>query len=141
MIYDYPQTKFSNAIFAGVFAGYFATLANLGFDFIFRAETGFPLSQIINVSTIIFATLIVVSAGGLMYYFLKQAGKAGSVLYMVTFVALTIFSILLISHVNRDPDMRITVEFRELVTGIIVVTGVATTIFVPYLDKNAKKFF
>ena len=55
MNYDYEQTEFSKSLLAGVFTGITATTLSLLFNAFFRRFIGFSLSDIINVSTIIFA--------------------------------------------------------------------------------------
>jgi len=140
MKYDYKQTDLSKAILAAVFTGYIATIINLAYDFIFRTETGFPLSQIINVSTIIFATLLILAIAGILFYFLKRYLKGGNILFTILFTGLTALSVYGAMHVNRSADTIISKEFNELLSGIVLITGLSASFFFPYAVKNSGRF-
>ncbi|MBO9593100.1 MAG: hypothetical protein J7599_09325 [Niabella sp.] len=54
-------------LMAGLFAGYIATVLNLVYDVLFREATTFPLHDLVNVSTIIFATLFALPLAGVVF--------------------------------------------------------------------------
>lgn len=141
MTYDYPQQSYlSKTILAGVFAGISATLANLGYDFFFRNITEFEPSQIINVSTIIFATMLFFTVAGLLYFFSSRFIRNGEKLYTLLFSLLTIFCFIRGMQVTRSADPKVTAEFRNLLLGIVTITGVWASFFIPCLMKHPSIF-
>ncbi len=141
MTYDYPQQSYlSKTILAGVFAGIAATLGNLAYDYFFRTFSQFGLSQIINVSTIIFSTMLFFSVTGLAYFFASKFIKKGHIVYIVVFAILTLFCIQWGMHVNRSSDPKVSADFRILLLGIFSITGIIATFFVPYLMKHQAIF-
>lgn len=137
----YVQTNLSKSIQAGLLAGILSTLACLAYDFIFRLITSFSLSPaIINVATIIFASLLLLLTSGIVYYLLATyLKKAGEVLYIVLFIVLTLICINVALHFKRSPDAHLSLLFRELFLGIIIITGLAT-FSVPFLVKHKTIF-
>ena len=69
MNYDYEETVFSKTLFIGLFNGIAAALLCLLYDFFFILDTGFPLCAFVNVSTIIFTSLLLFVLVGLVYHF------------------------------------------------------------------------
>lgn len=141
MNYDYPQQSYlSKAILAGVFAGIAATLANLAYDFFFRNITQFVPAQIINVSTIIFTTMLFFTVSGLVYFFASKFIKKGDIVYIIVFAVLSLLCSQWAMHVNRSSDPLVTANFRILLLGIVAITGILSTFFIPYLMKHQKIF-
>jgi len=140
MKYDYPQQSFlSKTVLAGVFAGIIATLFNLLYDVIFRSVWQLVPSTIVNVATIIFSTMLLFTVAGLVYFFANKL-KKGTLIYVLLFAALTILCFSWGMHVRRSPDEKITADFRILLLGIITITGLLTTFFIPYLMKHQRIF-
>lgn len=137
----YVQTKLSKSIQAGLFAGIVSTLACLTFDLVFRSITMFSISPaIINVATIIFASLIVLFTSGIIYYVLTTyLKKTGEVIYLAVFIILTVVCINVALHFQRSTDAHSLLQFRELLLGIVIITGLAT-FFVPFLTKHETVF-
>ncbi|QEC66364.1 hypothetical protein FRZ67_03245 [Panacibacter ginsenosidivorans] len=133
MNYDYQQTDFSKALMAGLFAGIVATLANLGYDFFYRDITGFQLSQIINVASIIIASTLLLTIAGIGFYFFKHNIKKGGIIYRLIFFVLTFLCVYLSVHVQRSTDPIVSNEFRGLLTGIVIILGGLAVFFIPYL--------
>ncbi|MES2330386.1 MAG: hypothetical protein V4539_12335 [Bacteroidota bacterium] len=141
MTYDYPQQSYlSKTILAGVFAGIAATLGNLAYDFFFRTFSQFGLSQIINVSTIIFSTMLLFTVVGLAYFFSSKFLKKGHIIYSIVFALVTLWCIQWGMHFNRSSDPKVSADFRLLLAGIFTITGLIATFFVPYLMKHQSIF-
>lgn len=141
MTYDFPEQSYlSKTILAGVFAGIAATLSNLVYDFFFRTITQFVPSQIINVATIIFSTMLFFTVSGLMYFFSSKFLKKGTMVYILVFAILTFFCFSWGMHINRSADPKITADFRVLFLGITTISGVLATLFIPYLMKHQSIF-
>jgi len=141
MNYNYPQQSYlSKTILAGVFAGIAATLANLGYDFFFRNITEFAPSQIINVATIIFATMLFFTLSGLLYFFISKFIKKGVIVYSLLFALLTFLCFRWGRHINRSDVPKITADFRGLFLGIEIISFGLATLFIPYLMKHQSIF-
>jgi hypothetical protein len=136
MNYDYKQTDFSKALLSGLFAGIIATLANLGYDFFYREITGFQLSQIINVPSIIMGSTLLLTVAGMGFYCFKHYIRNGGLFYKFIFILLTLFCGYLSMHVQRSADPIITNEFKWLLTGIVIILGSLAVFFIPYLFKH-----
>lgn len=136
MNYDTEQTEFTKSLLAGVFAGITATVLSLVFNIFFRGYTGFYLSEFINVTTVIFAVLLLCSLAGFIFYFFHHFLKKGTALFQLTSFIITILLILGGLQVQRAADAVTSQEFRELLTGIIVITGICICGGIPFLYKH-----
>jgi len=142
MNYDSPyvQTQFSKAVLTGLFGGLMATLICLLYGFIFRFNTGFTMSAIINVPSIIIVCHILLVISGMLYYaFKKFLKRVAPVAFAVIFGLITVFCVWKTQSVERSPIHELTVQFRELLTGMIVIIGVMISFGVPYFF-GSKKF-
>ncbi|WP_300598032.1 hypothetical protein [Niabella sp.] len=123
-------------LMAGLFAGYIATVLNLVYDVLFRESTTFPLHDLVNVSTIIFATLFALPLAGVVFALIDRLFPNGSRIYVVLsalFTGLCIYGTL---QVHRSPDPVLTVQFQHLLLGIVIISGVFATAAVPWLVKH-----
>lgn len=136
MNYDYPQTRLSKTLLTGVFAGIVATLINLAYDFFFRYFEKLYPSEFINVSSIIFATMLLFTIAGIIYFLLDKFVRHGNVVYIILFCVLTAVSFYAGMHVQRSSDPLVSQEFRGLLLGTVVVSGLLASFFIPYLSKH-----
>lgn len=123
-------------LMAGLFAGYIATVFNLIYDVLFRESTTFPLHDLVNVSTIIFATLFALPLAGVAFAFFDRFFRNGNWVYIILsalFTALCIYGTL---HVHRSADPVLTIQFQHLLLGIVIICGVFATVAVPWLVKH-----
>lgn len=133
---DSGHTFFSRSVMAGLFAGIIATLANLMFNVFFREYSGFPLNDIINVSSIIFATCLTLTVAGLLYYVLERYLKRGMWFYIMLIVVLTVLGIRLAFQVERSDNPVWNLDFSELFLGVIAISGACAAILVPLLVRR-----
>ena len=136
MNYDYPQTRLSKTLLTGVFAGIIATLINLAYDFFFRYYAKLYPSEFINVSSIIFGSMLLCTIAGIIYFMLSKFIKHGDILYIVLFCALTVISFIASMHVQRSANADVSEAFRGLLLGTVAVTGLLVTFLIPYLTKH-----
>jgi hypothetical protein len=139
MDYNYEQTPFSKSVFTGLFAGLATTLCCLVYDFIYRYNTGFTLSAIINVASIIFACNVILVVCGMLYQVFRKTIKGGGVVFIVLFTALSLFLLWKAAGVQRSPIESVSVQFRGLLMGVTAITGASISFLVPYL-YHSKKF-
>jgi hypothetical protein len=139
MDYDYGKpTLFTVSIFAGLFCGFLLSIANLMYDFIYRGITQYDYSQIINVSSIIFVSLLVLVIAGLVYFFLVKFMKRGAIVYSLIFIALTV--LVCVTIVSQQYTGPYAAGFKYLSFGVVVITGVFASVGLPYFAKNNRAF-
>jgi hypothetical protein len=127
-------------VMAGLFAGIVATTLNIIFDVIYRDATRFPLSEIINVATIIFITLLLLTTAGAIFAIMDKLIRNVSIIYIILFMALTVLCVVLAMHTHRSPDPLLTEQFRKLLMGIVIITGACASFIIPYLSKKESMF-
>jgi len=109
------------------------SLLCLFYDLIYRHMTDFSLSQIINVSTIIFLTNLLLLVCGILYYVFRKSFPAGEVVYILLFGLLTVFCIWKAGSVERSNVHEQIVQFIGLLRGMIIIIGIAASFIVPFL--------
>jgi hypothetical protein len=133
MNYDYEQTEFSKSVLSGLFAGIFATFANLIYNFIFRDITQFNPSSIVNVSSIIIISVLLVTIAGVIFYLFHHYIKGGNLLFRAFFLVLTAISVYYAMQVQRSNDATVSKQFQELLAGVIIILGAFIVFYIPYL--------
>jgi hypothetical protein len=133
---EFKTSIFYRAFMTSVFVGIFATLLTMVYDLIFVEYMGFPLSAIINVASLIFAVNLVFLVVGLFYYYFISSFRKGDIVYMIVFVLLTLFCIWKAEAVHRSDDAAVNLQFRHLLSGIIIIMGILAVFVVPFLYHN-----
>ncbi len=142
MNYDYSETPLSKSVLAGLATGIIATVLNLIYNFICRGITKLSLSfSVINVSTIIFATVLLCIIAGLVYYFIVLYLKKSIKIYVGLFVVITVIGILLGMTYHRSTDLNISRQFEGLYLGMVIITGLCGAFFIPWLARHKNVFF
>ena len=136
MNYDMHHTEFTKSLLAGVFAGIAATVFSLLFNTFFRGYTGFFLSELINVSTVIFIVLTLGTIAGPIFYLFHHYLKNGTIVFQLLSVLLSILLLLAGLQVQRSTDAVVSKEFRELLAGVITITGLCISFGIPFLYKH-----
>jgi positive regulator of sigma E activity len=120
-----------------VFVGFVTCIVCLIFNIIYRDETGFPLNDIINVSTLIFAVNLLFVVIGFIYFPFMNSSKKSEMIFVVIFLLLTILGVIKAESVIRSSDHELTQQFRGLLLGIIIITGLGI-LSIPLLFHNRK---
>ena len=139
MDYDFPKSVFYRAFMTSVFVGLAATIVTILYDYIFVKIFSFPLSAIINVASLIFAVNIVFLLVGILYYLFIATFKKGDMFYILLFVLITGFLTWRSEHANRIDNYAVNMQFRQLLSGIVIIMGIMAAFIVPYL-YHSKKF-
>ena len=137
---EFELSKAYKPLMAGLFAGIIASFLNLVFDIYYRQATAFTLSQIINVASIIFGTLLLLTIAGVLFAIMELFIKRVTIPYMIVSILLTLLSIRFALHVHHAADPVLNTDFRGLLTGIFIITGVFGSFLVPYLAKKDNMF-
>ena len=136
---DFDKGTFYRTMMTGVFVGFFATLIILLCVLGFTRYFDYPLSDIINVSSVIFAVNLIFLLVGLLYYGFTKSSRKGEIAYSIFFLLLTAFLVWKVSGVHRTGDQLVNHEFKELLSGIIIILGVLAAVAIPLL-YHSKKF-
>lgn len=121
---------------AGLFAGYFAAVICVVFDVLFRENTGFPLHELINVSTLIFGVLLILPLAGCLYALIDVLFKNSALIYIVLSAIAFVLLCFGIFNIHRSADPFLNHEFQLLLLGITIITGIAV-LAVPYFVKHS----
>lgn len=121
----------------GLFVGIVDTLILLAFNIFYRNYTGYHPSEIVNVSSLIFMTNLLLLTVGLVYYlFLRTLGKGDGV-FVIVILALTAFLAWKSFNGHRFDDVRIDKGWHGLIGGIVLVLGLSSAC-IPLLFHNKK---
>ena len=123
----------------GLFVGIIDTVLLLIYNVIYRDSTGFSPADFINVSSLIFVENLVFVIIGAIYFLFVRSFRKGEIIYMILFLLLTIFLVWKTELVSRTADHLENVQFRGLLLGVVIVTGISAAFLVPYL-YHSKKF-
>ena len=133
------STPFSKAVLTAVFAGIVTTVACLIYNLYFRERTGFSLSELINVSSLIFIVNLVFLFLGVIYYFFTQgSSRFGDILFIIVVGLLTVYTAMAAMNVHRTDNPILNLEFRHLLTALVIITGAAGSLGIPILFHNKK---
>jgi len=126
---------------AGLFAGIIITLANLIFNFIYRGITRFNPSEMVNVTSIIFVSLILSMVAGILYYLIVPYANKNQVIFIALFILLTIALTYVAFHVSRSSNPNVSSQFHGLFAGIVLISGITNAVLIPYMAKHKNSVF
>ncbi len=132
------RTPLSKALMTGLFTGLVATIVSLFYNIFFRLSTGFPLPEIVNVSSIIFVINLIFVFIALFYFFIHKVSAQGDLIYLVITVVGTVIALWLVSSMQRSETSRYVHDFKGLLGGIFVIMSI-NAFLIPFLIK--KKWF
>jgi hypothetical protein len=138
MNYDYPQTDFSRGILSGLFAGLIAAVANTVFVLVYRSAMAFYEFNGLDVTVIVFGSIIQLITCGLLFYFFVHYMNRGIGFYRLVVVLVTILIVFLGIMVRRSVMGSVPEDFKVLVVGTQVIIGCLATFFIPYLFAHDK---
>src|SRR4051794_38958905 len=104
MYYDSPKSPFYRALMTGLFVGIIDTLVCVVYNLIYRDRTGFPLSDIVNVSFLIFFINLIFPVIGMIYNGFLKYFRKGDLIYVIVFILLTVFFAWRSEEVHRTSD-------------------------------------
>jgi hypothetical protein len=136
---EFHKSVFYRAFMTAVFVGIVATIVALFYDMIFVSVFDFPLSSIINVSSLIFGVNIIFLIVGAIFYLFVSSFKKGHRFYILFFVLVTAFLAWRSEHVIRSADIIINHKFQGLLTGMVLILGAMAAFLIPFL-YHSKKF-
>jgi len=136
MNYDYPQTDLSRGVLAGLLTGIVAAVLNTVFVIIYRSATSFYEFSGLDITVIVFGSILLSIACGLVFYFLVHYLRRGMTLYRVIVCMVTALIVLLGIMVRQSVMGDVPEEFKLLVVGTQVIIGGLAVFFIPYLFNH-----
>ena len=132
------QTPFTRAFMTALFAGIITSVICLIYNGIYRDETGLAPTDIINLGSIIFGVNIIFLLVGILFYIMRLWKGTGEIIYIAALALLTVFLSWKAEGVVRSSNHDVTIAFRGLLLGIILIMGISASIAVPVLFHNKK---
>ncbi len=134
---EFKKPFFSISILAGVFTGIIITLINLFYNIGYRELTGFSNGLLINVSSIIFVTMLLLLVIGCLFYVLAEYVKKGRLLFIIIILLLTILCVVLTLSLRQNAFSS---GFDGLFLGLELITGISAAFLVPYFARHSEIF-
>jgi len=128
---------FFKAMMTGLFIGVVDTVVCLAYNIGFRDATGYIPSTIINVSSLIFAIVILFCVIGIVFYFFHRYVRGGDAVYFVVFLGLTIWLAVKAFAAVRFGEPRLDSGWHGLAGGIVLILGVSS-LLVPIAFRSEK---
>lgn len=136
MTEDFKKPIFDRSLMTCVFVGIIGTLLCMFCDVFFVEYLHYPLSGIINVSTLIFGVNLVFLVIGFLYYGFITFSRYGERVYTIVLLLVTGFFIWKLQGVHRTDNELVNLQFRYLSSGIIIILGLLASLAVPFLFHN-----
>ncbi len=136
--FEFEKSPMTKSIFAGLFAGFIATIVCLAYNYAYRDITEFAPSSIFNVSSIIFGVLILSVLAGLVYYLFTSLFKKGTLVFTILFIALALIILNRIRALHSDGSI---VSLRGgLGLGIGLIMCLLVALLIPYFSKHSREY-
>jgi hypothetical protein len=128
---------FYSAMMTGLFVGIIDTLICLFYNVFYRSYSGFFPSELINVSSIIFAVNLLLLLLGLVFFLFIKAFKGGDGAFAVLMLVLTIIFAYKVFAGHPYSDARMDSGYHGLYGGMLIILGVSAAC-IPLLYRNKK---
>ena len=136
MNYDYPQNDLSKSLLGGLFAGLVATVINIAFVVIYRSITVFYDYYALDITVLIFGTILQSIACGIMFYLFVHYLKKGITFYRIMVLLVTALIVYGGIMLRKTLQTEIPFEFIVLVVGTQIVVGGLAAFYIPYLFRH-----
>jgi hypothetical protein len=138
MNYDYKQSELSKSILGGLFAGIVSAAANIAFVIIYRSLTKFYDYYALDITVLIFGSLLQSLACGIMFNFFVHYLKKGISLYRVMVIVVTVIIVYAGILLRKTIQADIPFQFIVLVIGTQIIIGGLAAFYIPYLFRHDK---
>ena len=123
MNYDYKQSDLSRSVLGGLFSRLIATVANIAFILIYRAITSYYDFGALDILIIVFGSILLSMACGIMFYFFVHNLKQGISFYRIMVIVTTVAIVYAGIAFRGTFEDTISNEFKILVTGTQIIIG------------------
>jgi hypothetical protein len=132
------DNMFTNAMMTGLFIGIIDTLICLAYNIGYRNFTGYAPSELVNVSSLIFAVNLALLLTGMIYFVFRKVFGSKDYIYVVLSALFTAFLAWMTAMGHRFTDPTVNAESKGLLLGIVLILG-ASAISLPFFYRS--KFF
>ena len=132
---DFVRPLLMRSILASAFSGVVITLINLFYNAGYREIEGFSKVLLVNVSTIIFGTMILLMAMGFLFYLIAKYISRGNLVFIVLVVAITVLLVILTAN---SRSLRLTSGSDGLLIGLELITRITTALLIPYFAEHTE---
>lgn len=136
MNYNYPQTDLSRGVLGGLFAGIIAAATNLVFVFVYRAVAEFHEFNGVDVTVIVFGSLLQGIVCGIIFYLFVHYLKKGISMYRIAVLLVTVAIIYLGLIIRRSVEGDVPADFKVIVIGTQLIMGGLAEFLIPYLFRH-----
>jgi len=136
MNYEYVQTDFSRGILSGLFAGLIACVANTVFVLLYRSITAFYEFNGVDVTVIVFGSIIQLMVCGWIFYIFVHYLKRGIPTYRLVVLLITVAIFFIGILLRRSIMGSAPTEFKTMVVGTQVIIGCLAAFFIPYTFRH-----
>jgi hypothetical protein len=124
------------AVMTSVFLGFVCTFLSLLYNLFYRLGGIDFSNDLINVAYIIFGEMFLFFLIGFVYLGLRLITAKGDLLFILLFVALTIYFLFAISAGEFAARPAENLRFRGMLHGLTILIGI-TTLFIPFCYRSA----
>jgi hypothetical protein len=137
--YDYPQSELSRSILGGLFAGIIAAASNMAFVVIYRSITHFYDYYALDITVLVFGSLLQCLVCGAMFDFFVHYLKKGTGIYRIMVIMVTLVIIAAGIFARKTLiGADIPGQFLVMVIGTQVIIGGLSAFYIPYLFNHDK---
>jgi magnesium-transporting ATPase (P-type) len=134
--YDYKQSDLSRSVLGGLFSGIVATVLNMIFVYAYRFISDFEDFQGFDLTVIVFGTLLLSLACGVVFYLFVHYMKRGVTAYRIAVFIITLLIIYLGLTLRQSIRGEVPMDFRIIVVITQVVIGGLAAFLIPYLFRH-----
>ncbi len=134
MNYNYPQTDLSRGVLGGLFAGIIAAVTNL--VFVYRAVAEFHEFNGVDVTVVVFGSLIQGIVCGVIFYWFVHYMRRGISIYRIAVLLVTVGIIYFGLMLRRSVEGDVPADFRVIVIGTQLIMGGLAGFLIPYLFRH-----
>jgi hypothetical protein len=120
----------------GLFSGIVATVLNIIFVYGYRFFTSFEGFQGFDLTVIVFGTLLMSLACGVVFYLFVHYLKRGITTYRIAVLIITILIIYFGLTLRQSIVGEVPIEFRVIVITTQVIIGGLAAFLIPYLFRH-----
>ena len=132
MTRDYLN-DFSRSVLAGLFAGLVATAANIAFSIIFRSATHFYDYYALDITVLVFGSILQSIGCGLVFYLFIHYLRKGMPMYRIAVVVITAVIMYVGIMLRKSLQAEVPGDFIILVMGTQFIIGGLAIFYIPYL--------
>jgi len=136
MNYDYKQSDLSRSVLGGLFSGIVATVLNMIFVYAYRFISGFEDFQGFDLTVIVFGTLLLSLACGVVFYLFVHYLRRGITTYRIAVLLITILIIVSGLTLRQSIVGEVPMDFRIIVIATQIVIGGLAAFLIPYLFRH-----